>query len=291
MADVVDLLRGAAEDPDRVRATLKGVMRDAVREIESLRARLSQAGAGGVVPWPAGQGGGWTINTDFLEQVAKDMGDWRVDIQPEQIEAVLMASSVVAALAASSNAGEPTKLTDDMLGRFCFPGISPPEVPIGQLERGAFERWAAKEWQNSNPPDNAWKGWIARAQFADRPTPSSPVSSPSPAGGVREALELARILYESTHSVMRAHHGDGGSFLDFAELDQSERDRLTAMAQAAMAALSSPATGEVVERITEYLATGGLFNPEQMDHAAVRDLLIDARAALNPAPGHGEGGL
>lgn len=34
---------------------------------------------------------------------------------------------------------------------------------------------------------------------------------------------------------------------------------------------------DVPERITEYLANGGLFNPELAQHAAVRDLLIDAR--------------
>ena len=33
----------------------------------------------------------------------------------------------------------------------------------------------------------------------------------------------------------------------------------------------------LVDRITEYLATGGLFNPELADHTAVRDLLIDCR--------------
>jgi hypothetical protein len=42
------------------------------------------------------------------------------------------------------------------------------------------------------------------------------------------------------------------------------------------------------QRITEYLTAGGLFNPEYMDHNAVRDLLMDCRdriealeAALN----------
>jgi hypothetical protein len=37
---------------------------------------------------------------------------------------------------------------------------------------------------------------------------------------------------------------------------------------------------QVSERITAYLSSGGLFNPELADHNAVRDLLIDARAAL-----------
>jgi hypothetical protein len=31
------------------------------------------------------------------------------------------------------------------------------------------------------------------------------------------------------------------------------------------------------QRITEYLTAGGLFNPEYMDHNAVRDLLMDCR--------------
>ena len=31
------------------------------------------------------------------------------------------------------------------------------------------------------------------------------------------------------------------------------------------------------QRITEYLTAGGLFNPEYMNHDAVRDLLIDCR--------------
>ena len=39
-------------------------------------------------------------------------------------------------------------------------------------------------------------------------------------------------------------------------------------------------TPSVAERITAYLSTGGLFNPELANHDAVRDLLIDARAEL-----------
>jgi hypothetical protein len=39
------------------------------------------------------------------------------------------------------------------------------------------------------------------------------------------------------------------------------------------------------ERITDYLASGGLYNPELANHAAVRDLLIGCRAALS-APQH-----
>lgn len=36
----------------------------------------------------------------------------------------------------------------------------------------------------------------------------------------------------------------------------------------------------ITDRITEYLAAGGLFNPEMMEHEKVRDLLMDARGEL-----------
>lgn len=36
----------------------------------------------------------------------------------------------------------------------------------------------------------------------------------------------------------------------------------------------------LVERITEYLSKGGLFNPEEMDHDKIRTLLIDCREHL-----------
>jgi len=35
------------------------------------------------------------------------------------------------------------------------------------------------------------------------------------------------------------------------------------------------------ERINEYLITGGLFNPEFMDHSKVRDLLLDCREEID----------
>lgn len=54
---------------------------------------------------------------------------------------------------------------------------------------------------------------------------------------------------------------------------------------AAIKAMSSPAPaagveGELVGRITAYLSGGGFFNPKLASHDAVRDLLIDCRAAL-----------
>jgi len=38
---------------------------------------------------------------------------------------------------------------------------------------------------------------------------------------------------------------------------------------------------ELSDRITEYLANGGLFNPELMEHDKVRDLLMDIREYLD----------
>lgn len=37
---------------------------------------------------------------------------------------------------------------------------------------------------------------------------------------------------------------------------------------------------ELNERITDYLANGGQFNPEYMDHDKVRDLLMDVQTYL-----------
>ena len=44
--------------------------------------------------------------------------------------------------------------------------------------------------------------------------------------------------------------------------------------------MTNDISDEVVARITAYLSGGGLFNPELAIHDAVRDLLIDARAAV-----------
>lgn len=37
---------------------------------------------------------------------------------------------------------------------------------------------------------------------------------------------------------------------------------------------------DIPARVTEYLSAGGLFNPELMDHEAVRRILIDARDVI-----------
>ena len=42
----------------------------------------------------------------------------------------------------------------------------------------------------------------------------------------------------------------------------------------------SPQAQELSNRITAYLSTGGLFNPELANHIAVRDLLIEIREVL-----------
>lgn len=49
-------------------------------------------------------------------------------------------------------------------------------------------------------------------------------------------------------------------------------------------------TDTLIQRITDYLSGGGLFNPELANHEAVRDLLIDCRDALEQqaAPGAAE---
>ncbi len=39
-------------------------------------------------------------------------------------------------------------------------------------------------------------------------------------------------------------------------------------------------TENLINRITYYLSSGGLFNPELADHLAVRNLLIECREAL-----------
>jgi hypothetical protein len=38
---------------------------------------------------------------------------------------------------------------------------------------------------------------------------------------------------------------------------------------------------DLITRISDYLAMGGLFNPELADHLAVRDLLMECRESLN----------
>jgi hypothetical protein len=48
--------------------------------------------------------------------------------------------------------------------------------------------------------------------------------------------------------------------------------------------MTEAASKALADRITAYLAGGGLFNPELANHDAVRDLLIECRDALSPQP-------
>jgi hypothetical protein len=43
---------------------------------------------------------------------------------------------------------------------------------------------------------------------------------------------------------------------------------------------AGPMVERVEERIMEYLAVGGLFNPELMDHDEVRSIMLDCREAI-----------
>lgn len=67
-------------------------------------------------------------------------------------------------------------------------------------------------------------------------------------------------------------------------LDQQSGAELDRQAQRREAKTSNqyvnPRTRDVPAKITEYLSNGGLFNPELMDHEAVRDLLIHARDVI-----------
>ena len=42
---------------------------------------------------------------------------------------------------------------------------------------------------------------------------------------------------------------------------------------------------QALDGIKDYLTAGGLFNPEFMDHAAVRDLIFECRDALESSEG------
>lgn len=45
--------------------------------------------------------------------------------------------------------------------------------------------------------------------------------------------------------------------------------------------MTETSTQQLRERISEYLLMGGLFNPEAMNHDAVRDLLVDCHDFLD----------
>jgi hypothetical protein len=61
---------------------------------------------------------------------------------------------------------------------------------------------------------------------------------------------------------------------------ESDKDLVWHCSQCGLNEPASEQPQELEQRITAYLASGGLFNPEMMEHDKVRDLLLDCRAAL-----------
>lgn len=364
MADVVERLRAQASDWDaQQRQDMAKLNRDAAREIEALRARLSQAGAGGVVePWAiARKVVAETLDQSGSAQAATLVLDGKCDCWAD---VTLAHRAVLAALAANPSAGEPVAWQWRHCGEQGWrlswdkpfnPGIelkplytTPPATPVqptasveavepemmealydkiegleADLESAvevAFRRGAV-EWTRLNyptiyarlnaasltapaqgdvvcalvPPPETYGGSPDEPWTGKMPTPSSPVSAPSPAGGAREAGDLRRAIHEIVEWVEM-------------EVDLSLRPALRNRIEAAKSllerpALSSSATGEVaVEqaaiRIIRNRAADGpsadraVAHARQFDTDVWRDAKRDARAALsNPAPGHGEGGL
>jgi hypothetical protein len=66
--------------------------------------------------------------------------------------------------------------------------------------------------------------------------------------------------------------------------DKSARASTRAEIHALLKREPVPVASDLSQRIGNYLSNGGLFNPDMMDHDAVRDLLIDCRAALDLLP-------
>lgn len=98
---------------------------------------------------------------------------------------------------------------------------------------------------------------------------------------------LVKILAHLYFSAYHAGHNDTveANYTDVLVVDADTYWQDNDAVMEAAAALERPADG-LAKRITEYLSGGGLFNPELADHDAVRDLLIDCRAALErPAGG------
>ncbi|WP_100960982.1 hypothetical protein [Bosea sp. FBZP-16] len=212
-------------------------------------------------------------------------------------------------------------------------------------------------------------GWKLALAVAPKPTPSSPVSSPSPAGGVREAGFKSGLEAAAEYLLACDDYGDRLKAAEIRKLTppaSAPADAREAMAafdklirygarsnydgnlqapngtlfrfddreafflsdidrDAILAALSSPATGEVVDpgdlqllfRLKQdnrhdgarpviekdqkaweqafRLSDAGLIAIEQIAAGGVlhitRKGVAAVAAALNPAPGHGEGGL
>lgn len=101
MAEGVALRLLDAESDDKTLTVWGVAAKSFAQRIRStLTAAPAPAGdSGAVAPWPAGNGGGWQIDTTFLSQVTREIGGWSNGTCLETIEAVLMSPSVRAALA------------------------------------------------------------------------------------------------------------------------------------------------------------------------------------------------
>lgn len=424
MTDVVERLRAQASDWDaQQRHGMAKLNRDAATEIEALRARLSQAGAGGVdavalalePKCRAFTGGANQLAMNVARELAEVAvaalaaspiaGEidimreayskgWRTaeaitppaPVQTASVEVlpcdVAVAPSTiirkgckVSTLMLAINQRKDREVggvSDTALASLTAPTQGGGERPIlAEYTNWRGERsirtfiprrvfWGSNEWHpepqvliEAYDCEKEALRTFAASGFA---TPSSPVSSPSPAGGVREALD-ALLPFASTADHFDDYEvtADNPSVLCTVRLADLRRAR-TVVRDAAVssspepsgspnkcgfpfcscakkgvcahadAALSSPATGEVVdwqpistakrkhgERLILALENGEVvmgwwgvgrydrsrkdYNCTWVDHPGneIEPTHWAAKpmhpAALNPAPGHGEGGL
>jgi hypothetical protein len=153
---------------------------------------------------------------------------------------------------------------------------------------------------------------LQRLEAAEaKPTPSSPVSAPSPAGGVREALEALKLFADIANEYDDAEDDDFQVWRDFDVLGATlplRNFRKARVAHQKLAALSSPATPEPVSapagevaveqaaiRIIRNRAEDGpaadraVAHARQFDTDVWRDAKRDARAALSNPDAWGGG--
>jgi hypothetical protein len=81
-------------------------------------------------------------------------------------------------------------------------------------------------------------------------------------------------LYNTVHDKKKNQFG----YHEFVEPDEEPISDEEARAEAQREV--NRLARELADRITNYLSSGGLFNPELMEHDKVRELLIDNRALL-----------
>lgn len=133
------------------------------------------------------------------------------------------------------------------------------------------------------------------------PTPSAPVSAPSPAGGVREALGWKLVPVEPTHGMACIAGENANVTKDEAKRIWSAMLRAAPLAPATPEPVSAPANGEVVEALkaanealTQFTAfeldAREIMGNTNFEIVKLRQKQIRAflAALSNPAPGHGE---